>query len=189
MSNNHPSNDQTSDLAREIDAASKATDLHEHDDASRLGRAVNLVAEIAGVLVFATIVLLVFLNAAGRYTISATFVWGDEVVLGLLPWLGMLGMFLSIRRRQIIRIDFFASLLPPLVRSVLEVLTTALAAGAFFYLAMISFEYFQLFGGDRTIYLRLQKGWFMSAMVIGPALAACAYIVLMITDVRRRRSR
>jgi len=188
MNSTHGPGDQASDLAREIDAASRAIDTHDYDEhATRLGRAVNLLAEVAGVSVFVTIVLLVFLNAAGRYTIGATFIWGDEVVLGLLPWLGMLGMFLSIRRRQIIRIDFFASLFPPLARTVLEVLATLLAAAAFFYLAVISFEYFQLFGSDRTIYLRLQKGWFMSAMVIGPVLAGCAYVVLLVTDLRRRR--
>lgn len=177
-----------SDIAREVDEASRATDLvHEDADASRFGRAVNTVAEAAGVAVLGTIVFLVFFNAVGRYAFQYTFIWGDEMVLSLLPWLGMFGMFLSIRRRQIIRIDFFVASRGPALRQVLDVASSVVAAAAFLYLAIISFQYLQLFGGDRTIYLGIRKGWFMAAMVVGPALAAAAYGVLMVEDWRGRR--
>src|SRR5690606_23538423 len=167
----------------------RATDLHHEDqDAGRLGIAINMAAEIMGVAVLGTIVFLVFFNAFGRYAFNFSFIWGDEMVLSLLPWLGMIGMFLSIRRRQIIRIDFFVASMPKAIRQVLETFGHLAAAAAFLYLAMISFEYFQLFGGDRTVYLRIQKGWFMSAMVIGPALAAGAYLVLLYQDLRARRT-
>lgn len=178
-----------SDLAREVDEASRATDLqHEDQDAGRLGIAINMAAEIMGVAILGTIVFLVFFNAFGRYALGFTFIWGDELVLSLLPWLGMIGMFLSIRRRQIIRIDFFVTSMPMRVRHVLEALGCLAAAASFLYLAVISFDYFQLFGGDRTVYLRIQKGWFMSAMVIGPTLAAGAYLVLLHQDLRARRA-
>lgn len=178
-----------SNLAQEIDDAARATDLVPDDsDATRFGRAVNKVAEVAGVAVFATILFLVFFNAFARYTFQFTFIWGDEIVLALLPWLGMLGMFLAIRRRQIIRIDFFVASMPGLIRQGLEIFGCLAAAAAFLYLAVISFDYFQLFGGDRTVYLRIQKGWFMAAMVIGPALAASAYLVLLYQDLRARRA-
>ena len=191
MTDNNPDGrpqDGLTDLARQIEVASRAADMHDFDaGATRLGKGVNLVAEVAGVLVFLTIVSIVFLNAFGRYALGYTFIWGDEIVLSLLPWLGMLGMFLSIRRRQIIRIDFFTTLFSPRLRSLLEVLASAVAAAAFLYLALISFQYLQLFGGDRTIYLRSEKGWFMAAMVIGPALAVGAYLILAIEDLRGRR--
>lgn len=186
MADEHVSDD-ASDLARKIDAASRAADLA-HDDAgaSRFGRAVNSVAEAAGVAVLATIVFLVLFNAVGRYAFQYTFIWGDEMVLSLLPWLGMLGMFLSIRRRQIIRIDLLASTMPPPVRRALDIFASLFAAAMFLWLATVSTQYLQLFGGDRTIYLKLQKGWFMSAMAIGPALAASAYLVLLWQDLRNR---
>ncbi|CAN5811098.1 hypothetical protein BH23PSE1_BH23PSE1_00330 [soil metagenome] len=180
--------DGLTDLARQIDAASRAADLQDFDaGASRIDRAVNTAAELAGVAVLITIVSIVFLNAAGRYGLGATMIWGDELVLSLLPWLGMLGMFLAIRRRQIIRIDFFTTLMSPAMRRVLEIVSSVFAAAAFLYLAFVSFQYVQLFGGDRTIYLRLQKGWFMAAMVIGPALAVGAYLILAYEDLRGRR--
>ena len=95
--------------------------------------------------------------------------WGDEVVLSLLPWLGMTGMFLAIRRRQVIRIDYFASLLPRPVSAVLSVFSSVFAAAVFIWLAVVSTQYVGLFGGDRLLYLADRQGLFMSAMVIGPA--------------------
>jgi TRAP-type C4-dicarboxylate transport system permease small subunit len=178
--------DGLTELARQIDAAAKAADLQDPDEGKSLpDRVINKVVEIAGVTVLVGIVLLVFLNAAGRYTLGRTFIWGDEVVLGLLPWLGMLGMFLSIRRRQIIRIEFFVSLFPVALHRILGIVGSLVAAGVFVWLAIVSLEYLQFFGGDRTIYLRLQKGWFMSALVIGPALAALAYVLMIVEDLRR----
>lgn len=182
-----PEPQDLSDLASAVDKASRATSLVPDDaGATRFGRAVNAVAEAAGVAVLATIVFLVLFNAIGRYAFRYTFIWGDEVVLSLLPWLGMLGMFLSVRRRQIIRIDILASSASPPVKRVLDLLASVFAAAVFLYLALVSFQYLQLFGGDRTIYLKLQKGWFMSAMAIGPLLAAAAYLVLAFEDRFRR---
>lgn len=179
-----------SDLAKAVDAASRAADLQDHDDgAGRFGRAINQVAEAAGVAVLATIVFIVFFNAVGRYAFQYTFIWGDELVLSLLPWLGMLGMFLSIRRRQVIRIEYFVQSRSPLLRRVLEIAGSLAAAAAFLYLAIISFQYLQFFGADRTIYLRIQKGYFMAAMVIGPALAALAYLTMVYEDWRGRRAK
>ncbi len=183
-----PASNDASDLARKVDEASRATDISKAGadaDASRFGRAVNAVAEAAGVALLATVVFIVLFNAVGRYAFQFTFIWGDEMVLSLLPWLGMLGMFLSIRRRQIIRIDLFAASLPPPVRRGLDILASLFAASVFLWLAIVSVQYIQFFGGDRTIYLKLQKGWFMSAMAIGPLLAAAAYLVLAYEDRRK----
>jgi TRAP-type C4-dicarboxylate transport system permease small subunit len=185
----HPDTGQ-SDLAKAVDAAARAADLGVHDDgAGRFGRAINRAAEAAGVAVLATIVLIVFFNAVGRYAFRYTFIWGDELVLSLLPWLGMLGMFLSIRRRQVIRIEYFVQSRAPVLRRVLEIAGSLAAAAAFLYLAIISVQYLQFFGADRTIYLRIQKGYFMAAMVIGPALAALAYLTMVYEDFRGRRRR
>ncbi len=176
------------DLAQQIDKATKAADLQDPDEGRSLpDRIINKIVEVAGVAVLLTIVGLVFFNATGRYTIGRTFIWGDEMVLSLLPWLGMLGMFLSIRRRQIIRIDYFVGLFPPRLRQFLSILGSLMAAGVFVWLAIVSLEYLQFFGGDRTIYLRLRRGWFQSALVIGPALAALAYVLMVVEDLRASR--
>lgn len=180
---------QLSEIAKQLDEAAKEAELADPDVGKHwVDRSVNKIVEIAGVCVLSSIVLLVFFNAAGRYTIGFTFIWADEVVLGLLPWLGMLGMFLSVRRRQIIRIEYFVRLFPPPMHTGISILGSMVAAAAFVYLGIISIQYLQLFGGDRTIYLRLEKGWFMSAMVIGPALAAVAYALMIIETLTGKRN-
>jgi TRAP-type C4-dicarboxylate transport system permease small subunit len=178
------------ELARQVDEAARAIEFQDLDAGrSRFDRAINAVAEALGVAVLLTIVTVVFLNALGRYALGFVFIWGDELVLSLLPWLGMLGMFLSIRRRQIIRIDFFAQRLAPSVATVLGFATHVFAAAVFIWLAIVSLQYLQFFGGDRMIYVGLQKGWFMAAMVVGPAIAAIAYVGLLVQDhLKRNRS-
>jgi len=174
-----PTPPKPDDLVAQINSAVKASELSDLD--AHLGpfdRAVNKVVEVAGVAILVGIVAIVFLNAVGRYTGTFILIWGDEMVISLLPWLGMLGMFLSIRRRQIIRIDFFVEKLPRPLRTAVTFIMSVLAAATFVYLALISFEYVKFFGNDRTIYLQIRKGWFMSALVIGPALAAAAYLLL-----------
>ncbi|QYK40361.1 MAG: TRAP transporter small permease [Paracoccaceae bacterium] len=173
------------DLAHQVDAASRAIDVFDHDAGKgRIDRAVNKAAEVAGVAVLLSIVLLVFGNAVSRYIVGRALIWSDELVLAMLPWLGMLGMFLSIRRRQIIRIDFLSTRLSDGPRRVLGYLTELLAAGAFLWLAVAGFQYVQFFGTDRTIYLQIQKGWFQAALMIGPLLAALAYVMLVVEDMR-----
>ncbi|HSF63651.1 MAG TPA: TRAP transporter small permease subunit [Paracoccaceae bacterium] len=175
------------DLATQVNRAVQATELADMD--AGLGpfdRAVNKVVEVLGVTVLATIVAIVFLNAAGRYLGGFILIWGDELVIGLLPWLGVLGMFLSIRRRQIIRIDFFVERMPAPIRGTLNFVLTLFAAATFVYLAMATFDLMQFFGNDRTIYLQIRKGWFMAALVIGPVLAALAYLLMAWDQVRRR---
>ena len=169
------------ELARQVDAATREAELQDLDAGrSRFDRAINAVAEALGVAVLLTIVFVVFLNALGRYALGFVFIWGYELVLSLLPWLGMMGMFLSIRRRQIIRIDFFIGRLGGKTASVLNFATHMFAAATFLWLGIVSLQYLNFFGGDRTIYLGLQKGWFMAAMVVGPAIASIAYLGLLV---------
>jgi len=178
------------ELARQVDEAARAVEFQDLDAGRNVfDRAINVVAEALGVAVLLTIVSVVFLNALGRYALGFVFIWGDELVLSLLPWLGMLGMFLSIRRRQIIRIDFFAQRLGLRMSSVLNFATHLFAAAVFLWLAIVSLQYLQFFGNDRTIYLGLRKGWFMAAMVVGPAIAGIAYLGLLIQAyIERKRS-
>ncbi|MFQ5968754.1 MAG: TRAP transporter small permease [Acidimicrobiia bacterium] len=156
-------------------------------NASLVDRWINRVVEVIGVAVLATIVVLVFSNAVGRYAIATPIIWADEVVIALVPWLAMCGVFLSVRRRNVIRIDFFLARLPPILQRAAAVLTAALSAAAFTYLAINSFQYVALFGRDTTVYLRLPTGWFTSAMVIGATGAALAFLVDLARSFRSQR--
>ena len=137
-----------------------------------------------GVLLLALLTALVFLNATARYLFSHSFIWGDELIIALIPWVAMSGLFLAVRRRNVIRIDFFLDKFPPRPRKVLRLAGELVSAVVFVYLAWVSVEYVQLFGGDQLVYLRWPTGVFSSSFVIGPLLAALAYLVTFWREAR-----
>ena len=182
-SGDRPTSD-TEDLGRKVDEAARRQEMYDLDaGASLLDRIINRIAEVVGVGVLCTIVTLVFANAVGRYVAGAPLIWAEELVIALIPWLAMSGVFLSIRRRQVIRIEVFANKLEPVLRDALGIFISVLSAATFTALAYHAFSYVSLFGGDRTVYLKLPTGWFMSAMLIGAAGAALAFAF----DAYRRR--
>lgn len=175
-------------LGEKVGAAARQLELHDPDPgASTVDRWINRAVEMIGVAVLATIVVLVFSNAVGRYAAGAPIIWADELVIALVPWLAMSGVFLSIRRRQVIRIDFFVQKLAPTFRRAAETFAAMLSAAAFTALAYYSFTYVSLFGTDRTVYLKLPTGWFTSAMVIGAVAAALALVVDLVRSRRGLR--
>jgi TRAP-type C4-dicarboxylate transport system permease small subunit len=175
------------DLGARMGAATKAAELSDPDaGASAIDRAINRVAEVLGVTVLVTLIALVFSNAVGRYLGGYMIIWADEIVISLMPWLGMIGMFLSIRRRQVIRIGYVVDKFPPRLGKAVLLFADVMSAAVFLYFAVISFQYVGLFGADKTIYLRIPTGWFSSALVIGAGAAAFAYFAHFIRDARRR---
>lgn len=174
-------------LAEQVGQATQAMELADLDaGASTIDRWINRMAEAIGVTALATIVLLVFANAVGRYAVATPIIWADELVIAVIPWLAMSGVFLSVRRRHVIRLDYFVSGLPPHLRSSINLFVAVLSSAAFTGLAFYSFQYLSLFGADTTIYLHLPTGWFKSAMLIGSAAAAIAFLVGVIQEHRHR---
>lgn len=166
----------TDDLAQAITKASIEAELSNKVDEAGIDRWINGIVEFLGVVVLVAITLLVFANAVLRYTFNIGIIWADEVVIALVPWLAMLGMFLSVRRREIIRIGFLMDRLTPRSRRLLLIVTELTSTAAFGYLTIVSFNYLSLFGADRSVYLSLSKGWFTSAMCIGAGLVCLAFL-------------
>jgi TRAP-type transport system small permease protein len=175
------------DLAQKIGAASRQQELEDPDRALPFAdRVVNRTAEILGVTILGGVLVIVFANALTRYALSYSFVWAEEVVISMVPWLAVVGLFLSVRRRQMIRIEFFLAKLPASGQRVLAALAELLGAVMLAWLAWLGFNYVATFGGDRTPYLALPKGLFTSAMWFGPAAVALAFAV---AAWRERRAR
>jgi TRAP-type C4-dicarboxylate transport system permease small subunit len=173
------------ELAALVEQATREIELQDPDaGASRFDRIVNRTAELFGVLLLVLLTGLVFLNATVRYAFNFSFIWGDELIIAIIPWVAMSGLFLAIRRRNIIRIDFFVDKFWPGPRKVLRLAADLLSALVFAYLAWVSVEYVWRFGGDRLIYLGWPSGLFSSSFVIGPLLAAVAYLVTFWRDMR-----
>jgi TRAP-type C4-dicarboxylate transport system permease small subunit len=102
----------------------------------------------------------------------------------MIPWLAMAGLFLAVRRRNVIRIDFFLAKFPARIRRTFRLFADLLSAAVFAYLGYVSIEYVRLFGGDQLTYLRWPTGVFSSSFVIGPVLAGLAYLYAAWQDLR-----
>lgn len=165
------------DLGHQIEHAVAETELSERDHETGFDKIVNRTVEAFGAAILISITLIVFANATMRYVFSSGLIWGDEIAIALAPWLALLGMFLSVRRREVIRIEHFVTKFPKRAQPLIKTFADLASAIAFVYLAFVSFEYLSLFGTDRTVYLRIPTFWFQSALVIGGLLLAGAFIV------------
>jgi TRAP-type C4-dicarboxylate transport system permease small subunit len=164
------------DLSARIGAASRQHELADPDRGlPRADRAINRAAELLGVALLGAILAIVFANALSRYALNHSFVWAEEVVISLVPWLAVTGLFLSVRRRQMIRIEFFLDRLSPAVRALMASVGQLLGAVMLAWLAWLGFNYVSTFGGDRTPYLALPKGLFTAALWLGAGAVALAF--------------
>jgi len=176
MSAPSPEPEGVDELAARVAAAGRRQELLDPDlGLPRADVIVNRVAEALGVVLLAAVVLIVFVNAAMRYLLDTSIIWAEEVVLGLIPWLAMVGLFLAIRRQTMIRIDYFFNRFPTPLGRALAVLGESWSAVVFAYLAWVSVGYLNLFGGDRTPYLGVPKGIFAAALVVGGMAAVAAF--------------
>ena len=163
------------DLAERIGAASRRQELEDPDRGlPLLDRVINRAVELLGVGLLGGILAIVFANALSRYALDHSFVWAEEVVISLVPWLALTGLFLSVRRRQMIRIEFVLAKFPSPARRTLAVLAELLGALMLAWLAWLGYRYVAVFGGDPTPYLALPKGLFTSALWVGAAAVAFA---------------
>lgn len=177
--------EESEELAALVEQSNREAELLDPDaGASRFDRIVNRTAELFGVLLLTLLTGLVFLNASTRYLFSYSFIWGDELIIAIIPWVGMSGLFLAVRRRNIIRIDFFVDKFWPGPRKVLRLAGDLLSALVFAYLAWVSVEYVYRFGGDQLVNLGWPSGLFSASFVIGPLLAALAYLVTFWREMR-----
>lgn len=133
-------------------------------------RTIDQAMEALGVLVLSAIVLLLFVNAAGRYLFASPIGWAEEIATGLVVWMAMIGVFISVRRRDLIVVRVLVNKLAPKTQQRLHMIMTVVGLGSLSYLAWHGLDYVQTFGGDTTAYLALPKGIFFAAIPIGVAL-------------------
>jgi TRAP-type C4-dicarboxylate transport system permease small subunit len=176
-------------LAEQVGRLNQSIELADPDfGMPTFDRWINRAVEAVGIAVLATIAILVFANASGRYLAASPIIWAEELVIALVPWLAMTGVFLSVRRRQLIRLGYYTLGLPAVLRTSIDLTIQFLSAATFVLVAFYSFEYVSLFGYDVTTYLKLPSGWFTSAMLVGAVGVALAFLVNAFRDRRDRRA-
>lgn len=181
---------ERAELVRQVEEKAREIELADPDAGeSPMNRTINRIVEAVGVAILSTIASLVFANAFARYTMSTSIIWADELIISMIPWLAMIGLFLSVRRRRVIRTGAYLERLPPNTAAWVKALGEFLSAAAFAYLTYYSFRYLELFGGDPLIYLDLQKGFFHSALCLGALIICIAFIYEGAESLRRRRPR
>lgn len=188
MSTPDPSSrSKTADIAEQIELATRRIELQDPDAGLPFAdRLINRVVEIAGVAALVSIVGIVFANASSRYLIGYSFSWAEEMVQMIMPWLAMTGVFLSVRRGTMIRIDYFFEKIPARYQGIVAKLGYTLNIAVLLAMAWASFDFVSLFGGDVALYVQIPMGWSTSALVFGAVGAAMAYMAEFYKEWRMR---
>jgi len=163
-------------LSEKIDAANRKLELLDPDNgSSTVDKYVNRVVEAVGVSVLVMIVFVIFANAFSRYALNYSFSWAEELVQMSMPWLAMTGVFLSVRRGTMIKIDFFFEKIPIRYQPIVAYFGYSLNILILLSMAIVSLEFVFLFGADEALYVSIPTGFSTSALVWGMAGAAMAY--------------
>ena len=163
-------------LSEKIEEATKRLELADPDENSGLlDKCVNRLVEAVGVSVLVMIVVVIFANAFSRYALNYSFSWAEELVQMSMPWLAMTGVFLSVRRGTMIKIDYFFEKIPKRCQPFIAYFGYSLNILILISMAIVSLEFVFLFGGDEALYVGLPTGFSTSALVWGMAGAAMAY--------------
>ena len=163
-------------LSEKIEEATKKLELTDPDaNAGLLDKFVNRLVEAVGVSVLVMIVVVIFANAFSRYALNYSFSWAEELVQMSMPWLAMTGVFLSVRRGTMIKIDYFFEKIPERYQPAIAYFGYSLNILILLSMAIVSLEFVFLFGGDEALYVGLPTGFSTSALVWGMAGAAMAY--------------
>ncbi|MGI9522446.1 MAG: TRAP transporter small permease [Hyphomicrobiaceae bacterium] len=171
------SGSDTPGIAQQIEQATRRMELRDPDAGLSLSdRLINRAVEIVGVSALVGIVGIVFVNASSRYLFGFSFSWAEEMVQMIMPWLAMTGVFLSVRRGTMIRIDFFFEKIPSRYRGIVAKLGYTFNIAVLLAMAWASFDFVSLFGGDVALYVQVPMGWSTSALVFGALGAAMAYM-------------
>ena len=190
MSASDPSSNPIKDIAGQIEHATRRMELRDPDEGLPFAdRLVNRVVEIAGVIALVSIVGIVFSNASSRYLFGISFSWAEEMVQMIMAWLAMTGVFLSVRRGTMIRIDFFYEKIPARYRGIVANSGYVLNIAVLLTMAWVSLDFVRLFGGDVALYVQIPTGWSTSALVFGALGAAMAYAAEFYKEWRTRNDR
>lgn len=133
----------------------------------RIVRVIDYTSEALGALLLASIMLLLFANATGRYLLNRPIGWTQEVATGLVVWLAVVGVFISVRRRDLIVVRVVVGRLSGRLQRRVHALMTVVGVGALGYLGWYAWEYTETFGSDTTPYLALPQATFFLAIPIG----------------------
>jgi C4-dicarboxylate transporter DctQ subunit len=147
-----------------------------------LERAALVASGVALALLAAGVSVFVIL----RYGFGVSPFWSEEVLRLCLLAAVFLGAAISVRRREHIRVEFLANLLPPWLRRAWYAILDLVTLGIFVLVVATGIEAVQFNHSTRTAALQVRLSWILWLIPAGFALAALFQIEAM---ARGRRDR
>lgn len=125
--------------------------------------------EAAGALLLAAMAVLAFVNVLTRYFIQYSLAFTEELEVGALVWLTMLGAAAGFQRGAHLSVTFFVGRLAPPLRRVARAL--ALLLGLALFLALVGFALWQIRDerllGITSEALGIPQWWYTAGLVVG----------------------
>lgn len=138
----------------------------------------NQVEEAISVLIFALLVLDVFIGVIWRYVLNNSLVWTDELSRLLFVWITWLGLSVGEAHKEHIKISMFTDRLPFRVAHVVNILanliTIAIAAIVAYYVIVVS----NTMAGSMYVTLKVPYAIGYWSIPVGCAL----YIIRLLFD-------
>lgn len=136
----------------------------------------KIVAGISGLLLLG-VTFVIFINAAGRYTVSMSFLGGQELSRLLTIWLTFLAAYLMVRVEGHVTIDLVLRALPQSFQRVLRGLIGLLGMLTTIYLTVIAWQLVvhSFAAGQTGTTLPLPRALFFVPVLIGSALMTIAF--------------
>lgn len=118
-----------------------------------LDRVLSRIEEILVCVLLVAASLLTFIQVVMRYGLGTTFSWGEELIINMLIWGGLIGSSLALRMGIHIGVDVFVKKFPPRVAKALTLLALTISLGFCAVLAVLSIRFviFQMGGGQTSI--------------------------------------
>ena len=117
-----------------------------------LNRALSRLEEILVSVLLVAATLLTFTQVVTRYGLGTTLSWGEELIINMLIWAGLIGSSLALRMGMHIGVDIFIKKFPPPVAKALTLLGLGLGLGFCAVLAVLSIRFvrFQMSSGQMS---------------------------------------
>lgn len=146
----------------------------------------KIISSIGGLLLLG-VTFVVFINAAGRYTVSMSFLGGQELSRLLTVWLTFLAAYALVRKDGHVTIDLFLRAVPAGIRRLFRGLVALLGTITMAYLTIIAWQLVvQSFAGGQTgTTLPVPRALFFVPLLIGAVLMTAAFaekLLQAITD-------
>jgi C4-dicarboxylate transporter DctQ subunit len=122
-----------------------------------LDRALSRVEEIVVSFLLVAAALLTFTQVVTRYGFGTTLSWGEELIINMLIWSGLIGSSLALRMGIHIGVDVFVKKFPPRVAKALTLISLGLGLAFCAVLSVLSIRFvvFQMSGGQMSIGLEI----------------------------------